>query len=206
MTKPTSITTPTLTLPEGLPGWQVEATHHALTRVTIDPETGCWISGWYRDSKGYSRMNSRAGKPRLVHRLVLASVTGRDLGNTHPRLFAMHSCDNPPCCNPAHLAWGTALENNRDMFSKGRGSDTPWSVRQREVTHCPRGHRLHGHNLTQSGKSAGRRRCLICMRARSAVRNASVRQGITISVEAAIADELARTDNGRDLVACDALS
>lgn len=32
----------------------------------------------------------------------------------------MHTCDNPPCWNPAHLIAGTALENNRDKAAKGR--------------------------------------------------------------------------------------
>ncbi len=31
-----------------------------------------------------------------------------------------HSCDNPPCQNPAHLFLGTALENSQDKIKKGR--------------------------------------------------------------------------------------
>jgi hypothetical protein len=40
-----------------------------------------------------------------------------------------HSCDNPPCCNPAHLLSGTTLENNRDTFERGRhrGGQRPGS-------------------------------------------------------------------------------
>jgi len=32
-----------------------------------------------------------------------------------------HLCDNPPCCNPAHLQVGTTKDNNNDKSSRGRG-------------------------------------------------------------------------------------
>lgn len=36
-----------------------------------------------------------------------------------------HRCDNPPCCNPAHLFAGTQADNIADMWTKDRQSPPP---------------------------------------------------------------------------------
>lgn len=53
-----------------------------------------------------------------VHRVVYALTIGVD----HSELDGMvcHTCDNPPCCNPAHLYLGTAQTNVQDMIDRGR--------------------------------------------------------------------------------------
>jgi len=70
------------------------------------------------------RTKTRGGYGRLVwhgrlvgaHRMSLALVTGAN----HSEMFACHHCDNPPCCNPKHLFWGTPQDNTDDCVAKGR--------------------------------------------------------------------------------------
>lgn len=61
---------------------------------------------------------SEDGKKRRhnAHRIAWALTHG----DAPPDKFVCHSCDDPRCCNPAHLWLGTAGENNRDRHAKGR--------------------------------------------------------------------------------------
>lgn len=67
----------------------------------------CWE---YQRTKGYGSFRSKGRKWR-ANRLALIISSGRD----EAKLHALHSCDNPPCCNPSHLRWGTHSENMQDL-------------------------------------------------------------------------------------------
>jgi hypothetical protein len=88
---------------------------------TACPELGpCWV--WSTKSKdwdGHGLFNfSRAGKKHnfRAHRLSWLLSTGEEPGKSH----VCHKCDNPPCCNPAHLFLGDAKANFHDCLAKGR--------------------------------------------------------------------------------------
>lgn len=87
-----------------------------LSRVLIDTNTdGCWEWCAGRDQKGYGRLKAR-GLPRLAHRAAWVVLVGPIPDGGH----VLHRCDNPPCCNPAHLFIGDNAANVADRVAKGR--------------------------------------------------------------------------------------
>lgn len=98
---------------------------------------GCWPFTGYRQYEGkthpmgYGMIGRGPGaKPKLgmTHRVAWELANGPIPAG----LFVCHKCDNPPCCNPAHLFLGTAAENSRDMCRKSRAFSrlSPDSVRE----------------------------------------------------------------------------
>jgi hypothetical protein len=78
-------------------------------------ENDCWEWQGSRTRGGYGRMKIK-GKSYTVTRLAWEMYNNSNLGN----LQAMHTCDNPRCCNPKHIKAGTHQENMDDMAVKGR--------------------------------------------------------------------------------------
>lgn len=90
-------------------------------RVDVRGPKKCWIWKMSVDNNGYGRFSIwRDGKQRQYrsHRFVAILKWG-EAAIAAPAVV-MHECDNPPCCNPAHLRVGNVRENTRDMFVKGR--------------------------------------------------------------------------------------
>lgn len=52
-----------------------------------------------------------------LHRIVLAGKLGRELEEYE---VTRHTCDNRRCINPEHLIVGSAGDNVRDAFERGR--------------------------------------------------------------------------------------
>lgn len=101
----------------------------------------CWLWTSEVNNKGYGvhriwrGTGGRRCKKVLAHRHAYAETTGEEISGR----VLLHSCDNPPCVNPAHLRPGTQAENIEDARSKGRMVAPP---------HLP-GSRHPGSRLTE---------------------------------------------------------
>jgi len=91
-----------------------------MARVELDPETGCWNWTGVRNHRGYGRYHFATDngiKNGSAHRLALELALGRPILDG---MNACHRCDNPACCNAAHLFEGTTLDNLTDCRAKDR--------------------------------------------------------------------------------------
>lgn len=79
-----------------------------------DPDL-CWVTDVARDKNGYSRLVIH-GKTYKLHRLAYEHF----VGPIPEGLLILHTCDNPPCCNPDHLYPGTPAQNMIDKKNRGR--------------------------------------------------------------------------------------
>jgi hypothetical protein len=103
----------------------------------------CWPWMGGRSPSGYGRVYVD-GRNTRANRVALELHLGRPLA---PGMKSCHSCDTPPCCNPAHLFEGTDAENVADKVAKGRQAAgmrnaaarlTPEIVRQIRSEYVPR--------------------------------------------------------------------
>lgn len=88
------------------------------SRIDVKSESECWSWMGARTNRGYGFYAPLPGVLLKTHRVAYALQNGE----IEDGLFVCHKCDNPSCCNPAHLFLGTPKDNTQDMISKGRGN------------------------------------------------------------------------------------
>lgn len=82
-----------------------------LTLGDVDTARECWTwRGVLTGSAGYGKYGGV-----YAHRIACEFW-----GRPEDEQLALHSCDNPPCVNPAHLSWGTIEDNVRQCVARGR--------------------------------------------------------------------------------------
>ena len=108
------------------------------SKVRTGTENECWVWQASVNPGGYGKF-SIDGRVLGSHRIAWQLVNRACI---LPGYYVCHRCDNPACCNPAHLFVATAETNNQDMHDKGRhshGADHRAAVKRTR----PRGDRHH---------------------------------------------------------------
>ena len=92
----------------------------------------CWDWTGGTAGKGYGTLRKHINnvwKFVYAHREVLEIYKGAPVA---PNIHALHSCDNPLCCNPNHLSWGTNSKNRREardrLYNQGNQKLRPYQV------------------------------------------------------------------------------
>jgi hypothetical protein len=96
---------------------------------TSSPTEGCWDWPASTNSHGYGQFSMIINhKPTMVgaHQVAYRKF----VGIIPDGLIILHSCDRPPCCQPAHLRTGTISDNSQDAWERGQmmtGERCPWA-------------------------------------------------------------------------------
>ena len=128
-----------------------------MANVRVLGADECWP--WMGRSRKPPKYDGRGvadwfGRTHSAPRVVWA-IYAQVMPPSH--LYVCHTCNNPPCCNPAHLYLGTATENQRYASKCGRYAG-------QKKTHCPQGHAYDEANTYQHTYADGvtRRHCKAC--------------------------------------------
>ena len=122
-------------------------------RVNVDPQTGCWLWTGTKDKDGYGIGKSQGERFRVVRKVI--ELTTGQMDKDH---YALHCCDNPPCCNPDHLHSGTPKENTADMQKKGRAATGDRHGSKTHPDRLPTGNRNGAHTHPRGALSRRKER------------------------------------------------
>lgn len=76
----------------------------------------CWEWQRRKDRRGYGLIGGDKRETLQAHRVAYEF----EVAPIPDGLVIRHKCDNPACCNPAHLETGTQADNIMDMMKRNR--------------------------------------------------------------------------------------
>jgi hypothetical protein len=127
-------------------------------RVGVN-QASCWYWKASTHNFGYGTFRIN-GKTYLAHKLALFFWTGEDKSDIKQ---VNHSCNNPACCNPNHLYWGTPKENTKDAIKSGRfrnppvfhGEEHPNAILNNDKVRMIRSQRASGRRVIEIARELG---------------------------------------------------
>ena len=86
----------------------------------------CWEWKGTKNTGGYGRTQIN-GMSYYAHRVIFNLANPNTITLAGPKnrkafVFLMHTCDNPPCCNPKHLIVADQKANMKDRKEKNRAN------------------------------------------------------------------------------------
>lgn len=85
------------------------------SKVDVSTPDACWL--WKSGGAVYGDFKHN-GKTLRSHRVAYVMTYGA----VAEGVVIRHTCDNPLCCNPAHLTPGTHAQNVQDRVERGRSA------------------------------------------------------------------------------------
>lgn len=116
-------------------------------KIQINSANECWPwKAKATSTNGYGVLKHRNGKNIIASRISCFLAHGPA---PEEKTKTLHSCDNPPCCNPNHLRWGTQKHNVDDMVERQRNSKPPVNYKGRHTGKMPKGNEVWNSELNE---------------------------------------------------------
>lgn len=127
--------------------------------VTSADPSQCHPFQGLRDSDGYGRFSIRQDGQvvsRRAHRFAYELEHGPGAADGQQ---VQHLCNNPPCCNPAHLVVGDTAQNAAYMAASGRATAGERHWARAHPERIPRGERTNVNKVNSAEVLAIRAAC-----------------------------------------------